>query len=192
MKARFLFFAILTVIIMSYAAATASAEEMEEWSCGSLDFDMLASGPAGTPLSITGNDADPANAIQFLWDGSLIGTTTADSNGDFSIQFNVPVDATPGPHTVAFSGWDSQDVFLNCPGTFTVTGSSNPDVTPEQPPATGTDTPVTQTSSSQGSTGTTTSSTTTGSLPSTGPPLLPAAALALGGLAMAALGWRRS
>lgn len=189
MKARFLFFAILTVIIMSYAAATASAEEMEEWSCGSLDFDMLASGPAGSLLSITGNDADPGNIIQFLWDGTLIGTTTADPSGNFSIQFNVPADAAPGPHTVAFSGWNSQDVFTNCPGTFTVTGSSNPEVTPEQPAATGTETPVTQ--QVTGSTGTTATTTSTGSLPSTGLPLLPVASLALGGLGLVALGRRR-
>lgn len=192
MKARSLLIVILTIIVTSFVAATATAEdtETEEWSCGTyLDFYMPLGGPAGSVITITGDDAKPNESIQFLWDGAPIGSTTADSNGHFSLQITVPASATVGDHTVTFVGWEgSRDnyQFIECPGIYTVTGSNNPGVTPEQPGTTGTDTPVTQ--QVTGSTGTTT---TTGSLPSTGLPLLPVASLVLGGLGLATIGCRR-
>lgn len=187
MKARLMLIVILAAIALAVSAAPAAAESE---GCSSVSFTLQPdSGPPGTIVTLSGGGAYDTVYIDIFWDETDMATLLTDVYGDFYYLFAVPGDATPGAHTVYFDGPDNEDDDVICPRTFTVTGSGDQGATTGQPPVTGTDTPSSQTSGSQSSTGSTT--TTTSSLPSTGFPLMPAAALALGGLGLAATITRR-
>lgn len=193
MKARLLITLLMTAAVLAMMAAPASAEH---YGCGELTFSVSpTSGPAGSLVTVSGSGAYPNDSFNILWDHTHesgdppVGSASSDGSFNFSGQFSVPAGASPGTHEVVIDGYDSEDESVFCAAAFTVTESAGQGVTPDQPPATGPDTPASQTSSSLTSTGSTT--TTATSLPSTGFPLLLPAALALGGLTLAALGWQR-
>lgn len=188
MKIRILMVMVMSVVLLTMMAAPVMADAAGN-SCGPyMVFNISpVSGPPGTVVSFSGSGAWPNDDNKVVsWDYSeTVSNFSTDGSGNFSGQFAVPSGAALGAHTVYSEIADQEDDYQDCLATFTVTESTDPGVTPEQPGATGTDTPVTE--QSTGSTGTTTAT----SLPSTGFPLLPAAALALGGLGLAATRTRR-
>jgi len=78
------------------------------------------SGAAGIESNATGHNFIPGHGITITFDGTLVGTATAQLDGAFyHISFTVPASATVGPHTVsATDGTNTADA------TFTVKTSS--------------------------------------------------------------------
>jgi uncharacterized repeat protein (TIGR01451 family) len=82
-----------------------------------------SSGAPGTTVTATGSGWTPGNIIKVDWDSPpAIAQTTVNSNGGFTVSFNVPSNATSGNHTVYFtevSPSGGSGTFQ--PATFTVT-----------------------------------------------------------------------
>jgi hypothetical protein len=87
----------------------------------------------GQSVSVVGSDADPGSSITLRFDGSIIGATTADGFGNFTVTGTIPASAVPGTYTI--------DVLAN-PTNFTActvtvqnlpvaTASPSPTATPD-------------------------------------------------------------
>lgn len=90
----------------------------------------------GETISVDGDSCAPGATVTVTWDdGTVLGTFTADANGDFSTTITVPSDASLGTHLVTATCGDVEQ-FLNVNvlaetvnnvnnGTLARTGSSN-------------------------------------------------------------------
>src|SRR5207245_4560429 len=80
------------------------------------------SGPAGTNVTVTGNNFSPNSAIVISYDGASVTTipasTTTDLTGSFSATFTVPA-STAGSHTVKATDASANSASVQ----FTVTPS---------------------------------------------------------------------
>jgi hypothetical protein len=56
-------------------------------------------GSVGTQINIQGSEATPNASIEIYWENTLVGTVTADSNGNFLFVFPVPP-STAGVHNI--------------------------------------------------------------------------------------------
>jgi hypothetical protein len=54
----------------------------------------------GQTITVTGQGCPANEVVQLLFDGTVIGSTTADANGNWSAQVTIPASATPGTHTL--------------------------------------------------------------------------------------------
>jgi hypothetical protein len=72
-----------------------------------------ASAKVGVPFSVIGTGFTATTTVSITFDGASVGQATTDSNGNFSLSFNVPV-STAGGHTVIAS-----DSFESASATFT-------------------------------------------------------------------------
>lgn len=171
MKTKLTLTIIVALVVLALAASPASAQQYD---CGMLEFSLdPSSGPAGTLVTVSGIEAWGDDTLSILWDPVTlddppVGSASSDSSGNFTGQFTVPAGASPGAHNVVIDGYDSEDQSVFCAATFTVTAGA----TSVQSEAYSNTAAVT-------------------SLPNTGLPLLVTAALTLGGLGLATIGWRR-
>ncbi len=61
-------------------------------------------GPPGMLVNGTGSYWTPGDPMQVTWeDGTILASTTLDTQGNFLVSFIVPITAIPGAHTVSFS-----------------------------------------------------------------------------------------
>ncbi|MHB8967631.1 MAG: hypothetical protein ACYC5A_11090 [Thermoleophilia bacterium] len=149
-------FAVLVLGLMLALAVTGIALGQQSV-CEQITF-STTTGTPGAAVNVYG-DAYNGAGVSVLWNGVSVGSATADEYGMFSIDFNVPADATAGAHTVTvvieYEGTDE------CPTPFVVEALAT---------APAAETP--------------TGSKPLSVLPSTGFMLLPAGALAAAGLAL--------
>ncbi|WP_421121045.1 LPXTG cell wall anchor domain-containing protein [Aquihabitans daechungensis] len=90
----------------------------------------------GETIDVSGEGCAPGAEVVVTWDdGSVLGTFTADENGDFTTTITIPSDATLGVHLVTATCGDVEQ-FINVnvlaetvdnvdDGTLPRTGSSN-------------------------------------------------------------------
>lgn len=96
---------LMTVLLLGFFAQPAMAQYE-----GTGDLSGSASsGAAGSSLTITGGGFEPGETVNiyFTSERQLIGTTTADENGNISAVITIPSDATAGVHTISAVGQSS-------------------------------------------------------------------------------------
>jgi hypothetical protein len=54
----------------------------------------------GQTITLTGQGCPANETVQILFDGTVIASTTADANGNWTAQVTIPASATPGTHTL--------------------------------------------------------------------------------------------
>ena len=112
---RPLVFAVLCVLLLTMSLPLTMAPRTASAQGNSVTLNP-ASGNPGTPVTATG-DGWPANdpQIQIWFDQTNTGkSTSADANGHFSVNFNVPPNATQGLHPVsATDGRESASALFN-------------------------------------------------------------------------------
>jgi len=75
------------------------------------DATLVLSTTAGPPTSrfrLTGNGFGTSETIQVTFDGALLGTATATTEGSFSLAATIPPSALPGKHQITASGQRSR------------------------------------------------------------------------------------
>jgi hypothetical protein len=94
----------------------------------------------GQPVVVSGEDWLPNSTvtIEFLSTPVLLGTASVDANGRFSRQVTIPSNATPGPHTIRVSGFDTDNLprVVNIP--ITVAAAAAAPAAPAAPVTPGT------------------------------------------------------
>ncbi len=122
MKWKFLVFMVLAAMFLAVGTGTALAN------CGSVTFSITPnSGPAGTSVNASGDGAMSDDSYSIYWDtvsGQPLYSGTTDNGGGFQATVTVPANATPGAHSIIFSGLDYSEDTVECPQTFTVTGAT--------------------------------------------------------------------
>jgi len=88
----------------------------------------VQSGPVGTDVIVTGINAMPNGSVDIYWDNTLVGTRTADQNGNFVFTFTIPP-SIRGPHNISVL-----DLTTNVSDTKVFTVSSSIFVTPSSGP----------------------------------------------------------
>jgi hypothetical protein len=90
-----------------------------------------AEGPPETEVTATGSGWSGGHAVSVQWeDGTVLGTTTVDDNGDFTVFFTVPDNAAEGEYTINFVGAPPDGEAYTIPATFTVTPPGAPSFGP--------------------------------------------------------------
>lgn len=80
-----------------------------------------SSGPAGTPVSVSGSGYNSNASCHIKWDGNNIATGTTDASGNLSGSFTVPSGASAGAHTVMIAGCASGGTSTTFNFTVTIT-----------------------------------------------------------------------
>ncbi|HEX8967112.1 MAG TPA: hypothetical protein VF937_04475 [Chloroflexota bacterium] len=93
---------------------------------------------AGTSLTVTGSGFRPGESVQLSFNGAVIGTSTADTNGAFTQTFTVPATLAAGQYGVTATGQTSG---ISVNATYTLVAGTTPVATAA---ATATPTPVAQ------------------------------------------------
>jgi hypothetical protein len=85
-------------------------------------------GPPDTEVTATGSRWPAGHEVNVQWeDGTVLATTTVDDNGDFTVSFSVPDDATEGEYTIDFVSFHPDGGEANAiPATFFVTTPASP------------------------------------------------------------------
>ena len=74
----------------------------------------------GQSTTVSGFGCPAGSSVTTSFDGTVVGTTTADQAGNFSLQITIPSSATPGAHTIT-----STCGSLVLSSTVTVSGSGS-------------------------------------------------------------------
>lgn len=129
MNKKYVALAVLTVMTLLIAATgtamaqQATARAQQETACDHISTFSPMQGPPGTSVSVAGDWAYPNTNVVILWDSSQISSIPADSGGNYSGSFMVPVDAAIGSHDVVVQV-PIEGPTENCPYTFTVTAAT--------------------------------------------------------------------
>jgi hypothetical protein len=84
-------------------------------------------GPPETEVTATGSGWPAGHEVSVYWeDGTVLATTTVDDNGDFTVFFTVPDNASEGEYTINFVGFPPEGEAYTIPATFTVTVEGGP------------------------------------------------------------------
>lgn len=145
-KAAFLASAFVALGLTAIASSPASAQDCGYGGCpttsttagGSTTLPEIPTVTVvrGETIDVTGEGCAPGAEVVVTWDdGTVLGTFTADENGDFITTITIPTNATLGVHLVTATCGDVEQ-FLNVnvlaetvnnvdDGTLARTGSSN-------------------------------------------------------------------
>ncbi|MCB1031298.1 MAG: LPXTG cell wall anchor domain-containing protein [Acidimicrobiales bacterium] len=142
---KLLVVAALIAGLMALGSGTANAQDCGYFGCPTTPpkattttapSGTTLTGVAGQAVEVVGDSCAPGSTVTFTWDdGTVLGTTTADDNGEFSTKVTIPANATPGNHTITATCGDvEQFITVNVlgdsvnnvdQGTLPRTGSSN-------------------------------------------------------------------
>ena len=95
-----------------------------------LSFNPAQAAP-GTSVTATAGGFKPGESVQVTFNGSVVGSATADTNGSISVTFNVPALAA-GQYGVTATGQTSA---LTVNGSFTIAAGGTPVATAAATPA---------------------------------------------------------
>ena len=100
------------LLIATFAAPASAQYPPQEATCGVGDTTLSA----GDQLTISGEGWEAGSTIAFTLqpEDVALGSTTANSNGNFSTVLTIPASIQAGPHSIECSGTDvqGQDVVL--------------------------------------------------------------------------------
>lgn len=104
--------AILSVVLMGFMVTSAAAQY------GGTGTATLSStsGTAGGSVTVSGSGFQPGETVRIYFDDTYLGSTTADSAGNFSKTVTIPSSADEGTHTIKAVGAER-----TLTSTFTVT-----------------------------------------------------------------------
>lgn len=125
-------FSVLAVL-MAFAITLASPLVAPAYAQASSGKTTPTEGPPGSTVTASGQQWRSGEQMQVLWDtGAVLGATTIDNAGSFSVPITIPANASPGPHQIKYFAVESRFFVVS---TFTVINGSPPPPPPQQQPS---------------------------------------------------------